>query len=179
MHQTPPDCSSGSLRDLRLELEDVQSSRVQEDVISRTENKVKELENALRTEERNKSVLTNTISKLERRIHELSDQMEEEHRISTEQKDLLSQRMRSLKRQLNEAEEDASRKEAQYRHTQRELAEERETNSRLQRQLLDQHLQTKRTESMKIRQTLDNLRLDLSVEDEDDDKPETDSVSKV
>lgn len=55
----------------------------------------------------------------------------------------MTQRMRSLKRQLNEAEEEASRKEAQYRHTQRELAEERETTGRLQRQLLDQHLQTK------------------------------------
>ncbi|XP_068191513.1 myosin-11 [Antennarius striatus] len=165
------------LRDLRLELEDIQSSKIQEDVISRTENKVKELENALRTEERNKAVLTNTISKLERRIHELSDQMEEEHRISNEQKDLLTQRMRSLKRQLNETEEDASRKEAQHRHTQRELAEERETNIRLQRQVLDQHLQTKRNESMKIRQTLDNLRLDLSAEDEDD-QPET-NISNV
>ena len=57
----------------------------------------------------------------------------------------MTQRIRSLKRQLNEAEEEASRKEAQSRHTQRELAEERETNGRLQRQLLEQHLQTKYT----------------------------------
>ncbi|XP_028457974.1 rac guanine nucleotide exchange factor JJ [Perca flavescens] len=166
------------LRELRLEVEELHSSRVQEDVISRAESRVKELENTLRTEERNKSVLTNTISKLERRINELSDQMEEEHRIATEQKDLMTQRMRSLKRQLNEAEEETSRREAQYRHTQRELAEERETNSRLQRQLLDQHLQTKRKETLTIRQTLDNLKLDLSIDDEDDDHL-TNNVSKV
>ncbi|XP_031133399.1 cingulin-like protein 1 [Sander lucioperca] len=166
------------LRELRLEVEELHSSRVQEDVISRAESRVKELENTLRTEERNKSVLTNTISKLERRINELSDQMEEEHRIATEQKDLMTQRMRSLKRQLNEAEEETSRREAQYRHTQRELAEERETNSRLQRQLLDQHLQTKRKETLTIRQTLDNLKLDLSIDDEDDDH-QTNNVSKV
>ncbi|KAM6903058.1 uncharacterized protein FYW49_016566 [Xenentodon cancila] len=158
------------LRELRLEVDDLRSSRVQEDVISRTESRVKELENVLRVEERNKATLTNTISKLERRINELSDQMEEEHRIATEQKDLMTQRIRSLKRQLNEAEEDASRKEAQHRHTQRELAEERETSSRLQRQLLDQHLQNKRKENLTIRQTLDNLRLDLSVDDGDDDQ---------
>ncbi|XP_050928724.1 cingulin-like protein 1 [Lates calcarifer] len=170
------------LRELRLEVDELQSSRVQEDVISRAESRVKELENSLRTEERNKAVLTNTISKLERRINELSDQMEEEHRIATEQKDLMTQRIRSLKRQLNEAEEEASRKEAQYRHTQRELAEERETSGRLQRQLLDQHLQTKRKETLTIRQTLDNLRLDLSVDDEDDDlqpQQQTNSVTKV
>ncbi|XP_026153728.1 cingulin-like protein 1 isoform X2 [Mastacembelus armatus] len=158
------------LRELRLQVEELQSSRVQDDVISRTESKVKELDNALRTEERNKAVLANTISKLEKRINELSDQLEEEHRINTEQKDLMTQRIRSLKRQLNEAEEEASRKEAQYRHTQRELAEEREATSRLQRQLLDQHMQTKRKETLTIRQTLDNLRLDLSVDDEDDNQ---------
>ncbi|XP_070845354.1 cingulin-like protein 1 [Chaetodon trifascialis] len=168
------------LRELRLEVEELQSSRVQEDVISRAESKVKELENTLRVEERNKSVLTNAINKLERRISELSDQMEEEHRISNEQKDLMTQRIRSLKRQLNEAEEETSRREAQYRHTQRELAEERETNGRLQRQLLDQHLQTKRKDTLTIRQTLDNLRLDLSVDDEDEDQqPQQETESAV
>ncbi|MEQ2179435.1 hypothetical protein GOODEAATRI_024863, partial [Goodea atripinnis] len=134
------------LRELRLEVEDLHSSRVQEDVISRAETRAKELESALRAEERNKATLTNTISKLERKINELTDQMEEDHRISTEQKDLvihMTQRLRTLKRQLNEAEEEATRKEAQYRHLQRELTEERETSSRLQRQLLDQHLQNK------------------------------------
>ncbi|XP_030599132.1 uncharacterized protein LOC115789761 [Archocentrus centrarchus] len=167
------------LRELRLEVEELQSNRVQEDVITKAENRIKEVENLLRAEERNKVTLTNTISKLERRINELSDQMEEEHRIATEQKDLMTQRIRSLKRQLNEAEEEASRKEAQYRHTQRELAEERETASRLQRQLLDQHLQTKRKETMTIRQTLDNLRLDLSDEDEDLPLEQRSNVTKV
>uniref|UniRef100_A0A1A8NKH5 Myosin tail domain-containing protein n=1 Tax=Nothobranchius rachovii TaxID=451742 RepID=A0A1A8NKH5_9TELE len=174
------------LRELRLEVEELQSSRVQEDVVSRAESRVKELESTLRTEERNKSSLTNTIGKLERRINEMNDQMEEEHRIATEQKELMTQRIRSLKRQLNEAEEEASRKEAQFRHNQRELTEERETTSRLQRQLLDQHLQSKRKENLTIRQTLDNLRLDLSVDDEDEDQlhtankqEETNSITKV
>lgn len=45
-------CVCVQLRELRLEVEELQSSKVQEDVISRTENRVKELENALRTEER-------------------------------------------------------------------------------------------------------------------------------
>ncbi|XP_019216863.2 uncharacterized protein LOC102082328 [Oreochromis niloticus] len=167
------------LRELRLEVEELRSNRVQEDVISRTEIRVKELENLLRVEERNKATLSNTISKLERKINELSDQMEEEHRIATEQKDLMTQRIRSLKRQLNEAEEEASRKEAQYRHTQRELTEERETTSRLQKQLLDQHLQTKRKETMTIRQTLDNLRLDLSDDDDDLTLENSTNVTKV
>ncbi|XP_032426394.1 cingulin-like protein 1 isoform X3 [Xiphophorus hellerii] len=160
------------IRELRMEVEELQSSRVQEDVVSRAESRAKELESALRAEERNKATLTNSISKLERKINELNDQLEEETRIANEQKELMTQRMRTLKRQLNEAEEEATRKEAQYRHLQRELTEERETSSRLQRQLLDQHLQTKRKDNLTIRQTLDNLRLDLSGdEDDEEEKP--------
>lgn len=40
------------LRELRLEVEDLHNSRVQEEVISRSESRVKELENMLRVEER-------------------------------------------------------------------------------------------------------------------------------
>uniref|UniRef100_A0A3B5Q4S3 Cingulin-like protein 1 n=1 Tax=Xiphophorus maculatus TaxID=8083 RepID=A0A3B5Q4S3_XIPMA len=171
------------IRELRMEVEELQSSRVQEDVVSRAESRAKELESALRAEERNKATLTNSISKLERKINELNDQLEEETRIANEQKELMTQRMRTLKRQLNEAEEEATRKEAQYRHLQRELTEERETSSRLQRQLLDQHLQTKRKDNLTIRQTLDNLRLDLSGdEDDEEEKPLSEqptSVTKV
>ncbi|XP_057674654.1 cingulin-like protein 1 isoform X5 [Corythoichthys intestinalis] len=165
-------------RELRLEMDEIQSVKPSEDVISKTETRMKELENLLRTEERSKAVLMNTIGKLERRVNELSDQMEEEHRIATEQKDLMAQRIRSLKRQLNEAEEEASRRDAQLRHTQRELADERESNGRLQRQLLDQHLLTKRKETLTIRQTLDNLRLDLSVDDEDEQVPQRQEVKE-
>ncbi|KAJ8007391.1 hypothetical protein DPEC_G00117020 [Dallia pectoralis] len=167
------------LRDLRIEVNELHNSRVQEDVVTKAETRVKDLENVLRVEERNKAVMMNTISKLERKIKELTDQLEEEHRIATEQKDLINQRMRLLKRQLNEAEEEASRKDAQYRHTQRELAEERENGSQLKRQLLDQSLQFKRTESTRsIRQTLEDLRLDLSG-DEDDHTTTTYTASKA
>uniref|UniRef100_A0A3P9A581 Myosin tail domain-containing protein n=2 Tax=Esox lucius TaxID=8010 RepID=A0A3P9A581_ESOLU len=155
------------LRELRLEVEELHNSRVQEDVVTKAESRAKELENALRVEERNKVVLTNTISKLERKIKELTDQLEEDHKMATEQKDQMNQRMRSLKRQLNEVEEEASRRDAQYRHTQRELAEEREHSSQLKRQLMDQSLQFKRTESTRtMRQTLEDLRLDLSVDED-------------
>ncbi|XP_062340033.1 cingulin-like protein 1 isoform X1 [Osmerus eperlanus] len=159
------------IRDVRMEVEHLQNSKVQDDVISKTEVRLKELENTLRTEERNKVILTNTIGKLERKINELSDQIEEEHKLATEQKDLMTQRIRSLKRQLNEVEEEASSKEAKLRHAQRELAEERESSTRLQRQLLDQHLQMKRKES--------SLRMDLSVDEEDLPRSALSTVSKA
>uniref|UniRef100_A0AAR2JNK5 Myosin tail domain-containing protein n=1 Tax=Pygocentrus nattereri TaxID=42514 RepID=A0AAR2JNK5_PYGNA len=159
------------IRELNGEIEELQNNRVHEHVITKAETRAKELENALRAEERSKVGLNNTISKLERKNNELTEQLDEEHRLSNEQKDLMTQRMRSLKRQLNEAEEQGSRRDSQYRHTQRELAEERETTARLQKQLMELQLQMKRKDSMKIRQTLDNLKLDLSVDEDDDPKP--------
>ncbi|XP_053096193.1 cingulin-like protein 1 isoform X2 [Pangasianodon hypophthalmus] len=168
------------VRELRGEIEELQNNRVQEHVITKAETRAKELENMLRMEERSKVVLNNTISKLERKINELSEQMEEEHKINNEQKDLMTQRMRSLKRQLNEAEEEASRREAQLRYTQRELAEERESSARLQKQLLDLQLQMKRKESVLMRQTLDNytLKLDLSDdEEEEEEKKPAETIS--
>ncbi|XP_051961830.1 cingulin-like [Xyrauchen texanus] len=161
------------LRDLHCEMEELQNNKVEVDSITRAEIKAKELENTLRTEERNKVVMANTISKLERKINEVTEQMEEEHKISAEQRELMTQRIRSLKRQLNEAEEEASRRDVQHRHTQRELMEEREANGRLQRQLLDQQMTMKRKES---RQTLENLKLDVSVEEEEEDQEEKEST---
>lgn len=163
------------IRELNSEIEELQNNKVHEHVITKAETRAKELENTLRSEERSKVALNNTISKLERKVSELSEQLDEEHRISNEHKDLMTQRMRSLKRQLNEAEEQTSRRESQYRHTQRELAEERETTARLHKQLLDLQLQMKRKDSMMMRQTLDNLKLDLSV-DEEDEPAETSSA---
>ncbi|XP_070296715.1 cingulin-like [Salvelinus sp. IW2-2015] len=160
------------LRDLRAEVQDIQHTRIHEDVITKTESRAKELENALRVEERNKVVMNNTISKLERKINELSDQLEEEQKMAKEQKDLTSQRMRSLKRQLNEAEEGASRRDAQYRTPERTGQRRERPPLNYRKQLLDQHLQLKRKEStMTMRQTWKDLRLDLSVDEEDQTPP--------
>ncbi|XP_026110084.1 cingulin-like protein 1 isoform X2 [Carassius auratus] len=163
------------LRDLRREMEELQNNRVEVDSINRAEIKARELENTLRAEERSKVVMSNTISKLEKKILELTEQMEEEHKISSEQRELMNQRIRSLKRQLNEAEEEASRRDVQHRMTHRELMEERETNSRLQRQVLDHQLQNKRKES---RHTLESLNLNLSEDDvgkEEEEKQQSES----
>lgn len=51
-------CVSVQLRELRMEVEDLRSSRVQEDVVSRAETRAKELESALRAEERWAAPLT-------------------------------------------------------------------------------------------------------------------------
>ncbi|XP_076842504.1 uncharacterized protein LOC143487076 [Brachyhypopomus gauderio] len=159
------------VRELRSEIEELHNNRVQENVVTKAEMRARELENTLRMEERSKVVMNNTISKLERKVNELSEQMDEEHKTSSEQKELMTQRIRSLKRQLNECEEELSRRESQCRLLQRELTEERESSSTLQKQLLDLQLLVKMKESMKMRQTLDSLKLDFSEDEEEDFKP--------
>ncbi|XP_023667466.1 uncharacterized protein [Paramormyrops kingsleyae] len=154
------------IKDLHKEIQELQNTRVQDDIIIKFESKIKDLENSLRTEERNKGMLTNNIGKLERKVSELMEQTEEERKLAMEQKDLMAQRIRSLKRQLNDSEEEAGRKEAQHRHTQRELTEEREATARLQKQLLEQNLQMKWKDSLVMRQTLENRRIDLDKDDE-------------
>ncbi|XP_036383659.1 cingulin-like protein 1 isoform X2 [Megalops cyprinoides] len=150
------------VRDLHVEAQELKESRVQEDMLTKAELRVKELEDTVKTEERKKVVLVNTIGKLERKIKQLSDQMEEEHQATTQHNAQMTQRIRSLKCALNEAEEVASRTEAQQRQTQREVQEERETSARLQRQLLDLHLQTKQKESLIMRKTLTNQKRMIS-----------------
>ncbi|XP_062868081.1 cingulin-like protein 1 isoform X2 [Trichomycterus rosablanca] len=161
------------VRELRSEIEELQNNKVQDHVVTKTEMRAKELENMLRIEERSKVVLNNTISKLERRINELTEQIEEEQKLAQEQKDAMNQRMRSLKRQLNEVEEEACRRESQFRYTQRELGEERESSSRLQKQLLDLQLQMKRKEAIIIRQ-----KLEVSVSEDEEEVQEQVKIEK-
>ncbi|KAJ8415625.1 hypothetical protein AAFF_G00426050 [Aldrovandia affinis] len=142
------------MRDLRMEAQELQDSRVHNDMAAKAELKVKELEDTLQTEARSKTFLVNTVGKLERKLKQLSDQMEEEQQATIQQTTQMTQRIRSLKRQLNEADEEASRKETQQRQTQRELQEERDITARLQRQLTDLPLQIKQKESLIARQTL-------------------------
>ncbi|MGH0172389.1 UNVERIFIED_CONTAM: hypothetical protein FKN15_011822 [Acipenser sinensis] len=87
------------------------------------------------------------IQKMEKKNKDLSEQMDEERRQLEEEKDQLGQRVKSLKRQLGQAEEEMERREAQNRHIQREMAELKESNSLLQKQLSDLQIQLNCTET--------------------------------
>ncbi|XP_033890214.3 cingulin-like [Acipenser ruthenus] len=157
-------------KDLELELRDLRSSQTHEDILSKTEIKAKEMESSLRAEERNKATLMGIIQKMERKNKDLSEQMDEERRQLEEEKDQLGQRMKSLKRQLGQAEEEMERREAQNRHIQREMAELKESNSLLQKQLSDLQIQLKQKESFMMKKSRDilNMRIDLDSEEEEE-----------
>ncbi|MGH0171985.1 UNVERIFIED_CONTAM: hypothetical protein FKN15_062504 [Acipenser sinensis] len=157
-------------KNLELELRDLRSSQTHEDILSKTEIKAKEMESSLRAEERNKATLMGIIQKMEKKNKDLSEQMDEERRQLEEEKDQLGQRVKSLKRQLGQAEEEMERREAQNRHIQREMAELKESNSLLQKQLSDLQIQLKRKEAFMMKKSRDilNMRIDLDSEEEEE-----------
>ncbi|CAI5798578.1 cingulin isoform X2 [Podarcis lilfordi] len=100
--------------------------------VSQLESHIQELQDKLQAEEREKSVLVSSNRKLERKVKELTIQIDDERQHVNDQKDQLSLRVKALKRQVDEAEEEIERLEAARKKALRELEEQHETNEQLQ-----------------------------------------------
>ncbi|XP_060155395.1 cingulin isoform X3 [Globicephala melas] len=100
--------------------------------LSQLESQNRELQERLQAEEREKTVLQSTNRKLERRVKELSIQIDDERQHVNDQKDQLSLRVKALKRQVDEAEEEIERLDGLRKKAQRELEEQHEVNEQLQ-----------------------------------------------
>uniref|UniRef100_A0A4X2LAH8 Cingulin n=1 Tax=Vombatus ursinus TaxID=29139 RepID=A0A4X2LAH8_VOMUR len=100
--------------------------------LSQLESQNQELQDRLQTEEREKTLLQTTNRKLERRVKELSIQIDDERQHVNDQKDQLSLRVKALKRQVDEAEEEIERLDGLRKKAQRELEEQHEVNEQLQ-----------------------------------------------
>ncbi|NXE16201.1 CING protein, partial [Lophotis ruficrista] len=100
--------------------------------VSQLEAQVEELQDRLQAEEREKSVLLSSNRKLERKVKELTIQIDDERQHVSDQKDQLSLRVKALKRQVDEAEEEIERLEGARKKAQRELEEQHELNEQLQ-----------------------------------------------
>uniref|UniRef100_A0A8C7ES54 Cingulin n=1 Tax=Neovison vison TaxID=452646 RepID=A0A8C7ES54_NEOVI len=97
--------------------------------ISQLESQNRELQERLQAEEREKTVLQSTNRKLERRVKELSIKIDDERQHVNDQKDQLSLRVKALKRQVDEAEEEIERLDGLRKKAQRELEEQHEAQS--------------------------------------------------
>ncbi|NWH45886.1 CING protein, partial [Fregata magnificens] len=100
--------------------------------VSQLEAQVEELQDKLQAEEREKSILLSSNRKLERKVKELTIQLDDERQHVNDQKDQLSLRVKALKRQVDEAEEEIERLEGARKKAQRELEEQHELNEQLQ-----------------------------------------------
>ncbi|NXU23910.1 CING protein, partial [Thalassarche chlororhynchos] len=103
--------------------------------VPQLEARVEELQDRLQAEEREKSVLLSSNRKLERKVKELTIQIDDERQHVSDQKDQLSLRVKALKRQVDEAEEEIERLEGARKKAQRELEEQHELNEQLQNRI--------------------------------------------
>ncbi|NXA57230.1 CING protein, partial [Nothocercus julius] len=123
--------------------------------VPQLEARLEELQDKLQAEEREKNVLLSSNRKLERKVKELTIQIDDERQHVNDQKDQvgprssragaggcgtgvtrvspqLSLRVKALKRQVDEAEEEIERLEGVRKKAQRELEEQHELNEQLQ-----------------------------------------------
>ncbi|XP_074773560.1 cingulin-like protein 1 isoform X2 [Athene noctua] len=106
-----------------------------EGLVAQMEARITELEERLENEERDRANFQLSNRRLERKVKELMLQVDDEHLSLTDQKDQLSLRLKAMKRQVEEAEEEIDRLESAKKKLQRELEEQLDMNEQLQGQL--------------------------------------------
>uniref|UniRef100_A0A8B9PIN3 Cingulin like 1 n=1 Tax=Apteryx owenii TaxID=8824 RepID=A0A8B9PIN3_APTOW len=106
-----------------------------EGLVAQMETRIAELEERLENEERDRANFQLSNRRLERKVKELMLQVDDEHLSLTDQKDQLSLRLKAMKRQVEEAEEEIDRLESAKKKLQRELEEQLDMNEQLQGQL--------------------------------------------
>ncbi|XP_012318136.2 cingulin [Aotus nancymaae] len=119
-------------KDLKTRLASSEGFQKPSASLSQLESQNQLLQERLQAEEREKTVLQSTNRKLERKVKELSIQIEDERQHVNDQKDQLSLRVKALKRQVDEAEEEIERLDGLRKKAQRELEEQHEANEQLQ-----------------------------------------------
>ncbi|KAK5902079.1 hypothetical protein CesoFtcFv8_007373 [Champsocephalus esox] len=107
----------------------------QDSLVSKLNSRIQELEERLQGEERDNNSLQQANRKLERKVKEMKMQTDEEHINLQSQRDQLTQRLKTAKRQMDEAEEEIERLEHSKKKLQREVEEHIEANEQLHGQL--------------------------------------------
>ncbi|XP_051919710.1 cingulin-like protein 1 [Hippocampus zosterae] len=158
-------------KDLKNKLADLEGSQKSSKVgqVAQLEDRIHELEERLEGEERERANLQLSNRRLERKVKEVMMQVEEEHHTMQDQKDQLNLRLKALKRQMDEAEEEIDRLEHGKKKLQRDLDEQQETNEQLQSQLKSLRSEMRRkSASAPLLNKLDDA------DDDDDDDISTD-----
>ncbi|XP_054858343.1 cingulin-like protein 1 isoform X2 [Eublepharis macularius] len=140
-----------------------------EGLLVQMEARIVELEEQLENEERDRANLQLSNRRLERKVKELVMQADDEHLSLTDQKDQLSLRLKAMKRQVEEAEEEIDRLESTKKKLQRELEEQVDFNDQLQGQL--------KAIKKELRHRKPPNKVLSELDDEDDDDFSTDGES--
>ncbi|KAJ8247879.1 hypothetical protein GJAV_G00251600 [Gymnothorax javanicus] len=124
-------------KDLQSSLAHLQGSQKssKEGLVSQLESRVQELEERLEIEERDRANLLQANRKLERKVKDMAMQLDDDRLSMQSQKDQLVLKLKALKRQMDESEEEMERLEHSRKKLQRDLEEQVETNDQLHGQL--------------------------------------------
>ncbi|CAL8244634.1 unnamed protein product [Lota lota] len=152
-------------KDLKSRVSHLEGSQKsnKEGLVSQLESRVGELEERLEGEERERANLQQANRRLERKLKEMMMHVDEEHHSLQDQRDQLNLRLKALKRQMDQAEEEIDRLEHCKKKLQRELDEQQEANDQLQTQL-----KALRSE-MRRKTTSAPLLTNMDDDDDDDD----------
>ncbi|XP_038567354.1 cingulin isoform X1 [Micropterus salmoides] len=153
------------LKELRSRVADMEGQSRSSAGVSQLENKIQELEDHLRNEEREKTSLLASQRRLERKLKELNMTLDEERQTHTEQRDQLALRVKALKRQVDEGETELERIDGMRRKAQRDMEEQMELKEALQNRVTALETDLKRKTQAAMRPLLDSSV--LSSDDDD------------
>ncbi|KAK2864480.1 hypothetical protein Q7C36_003634 [Tachysurus vachellii] len=152
------------LKELKSRLADVEVQPRSTAGLTILESKIQELEDRLRSEEREKSSIQGAQRRIERKFKEVNATLDQERKQHAEQRDQLSLRVKALKRQLDDSEEEVERLEGVRRKILRDLEEQQELKDVLQAKVSTLENELRRKTQQTRRPTLGSA---LSSEEED------------
>ncbi|XP_061303043.1 cingulin-like protein 1 isoform X2 [Pezoporus flaviventris] len=144
-----------------------------EGLVAQLEARITELEERLESEERDRANFQLSNRRLERKVKELMLQVDDEHLSLTDQKDQLSLRLKAMKRQVEEAEEEIDRLESAKKKLQRELEEQVDINEQLQGQL------NAAKKELRLKKSPSKVLADSDDDEDDDISTDGDSLCEV
>ncbi|XP_061145268.1 cingulin [Syngnathus typhle] len=147
------------LKELRGRLADMEGQSRSSAGASQLESKIQELEEQLRTEDREKNSILASQRRLERKLKELNMVMDEERETHTNQKDQLTLKVKALKRQVDEGETELERIDTLRRKAQRDMEEQTELKEALQARVTALETELKRKTTASMRPALDSSAL--------------------
>ncbi|XP_030268569.1 cingulin isoform X2 [Sparus aurata] len=153
------------MKELKSRMADMEGQTRPTAGISLLESKIQELEERLRSEEREKSSIQASQRRMERKLKELNATLDQERSQHVEQRDQLSLRVKALKRQVDESEGEVERLEGVRRKVLRDLEEQQELQEALHAKVTALETELKRKSQQTHRVALGSSA--LSSEDED------------
>uniref|UniRef100_A0A3P9L008 Cingulin b n=1 Tax=Oryzias latipes TaxID=8090 RepID=A0A3P9L008_ORYLA len=120
------------VKELKSRLADMEGQARPSAGLSLLETKLQEMEDRLRSEEREKATIQASLRRTERKLKDVTATLDQERSQHVEQRDQLSLRVKGLKRQVDESESEVERLEGVRRKILRELEEQQELQEALQ-----------------------------------------------